>query len=94
MRLLNVRALNLAVMIVLGQFAVFGLFQAKLIQVTMAVIAACFAIATAIAFWIIEARHPNSEVLFRFKSALARYASFWTTFSLFLMFLMTGKVSG
>ena len=91
MKPLNVHALNLALMVVLAMLAILAPVVTSQVQATMAVIAASFAVAATLSFWVIEATYPDGEVLSRFKSALSDYATFWTTMSFFLILLLTGR---
>lgn len=92
MKPVNVHALNLAAFVVGG--AIFVLFAAPrpFVQATMMTSAACFAFASVVTFWWIEAKYPEREEYARFKSALADYGSFWTTVAFFFALIMTGKL--
>lgn len=92
MKPVNVHALNLSLLTVSGTLMAIFAAERAAIQAFMAVVAACFAIASIITFWWIEATYPEGEVYTRFKSGLADYATFWTTASFFFVVIMTGKL--
>jgi len=92
MRPLNVHALNLAAFVAGSIIIVLFAAERPFVQATMAIAASGFALASVVTFWWIEATYPEGEVFARFKSALADYATFWTTVGFFFAIIMTGRL--
>lgn len=89
---INVHGSSFALMCAFILFACAAPFSTAYVQAVFVVITASFGVAATVAFWIIEATHPDGEVLSRFKSALADYATCWAAISIFVITLLKGAV--